>query len=58
MIVMVVVVVVGGRRKGGIGHGDGANNATSGCEMAMMVVSGNDSSGNAGVTMVTGRRWW
>lgn len=30
MIVMVVVVVVGGRRKGRIGHDDGADNVTSG----------------------------
>lgn len=52
MIVMVVVVVVGGRRKGRIGHDDGADNVTSGHEIAMIVVSGNTSSGNAEVTVV------
>lgn len=45
----------GGRRKG-IGHGDGADNVTSGREMAMVVVSGSTSSGNADVTMVIGYR--
>lgn len=58
MIVMVVVVVVGGRRKGRIGHDDGADNVTSGHEIAMIVVSGNTSSGNAEVTVVIGYRWW
>ena len=47
----------GGRRKG-IGHGDGADNVTSGREMAMVVVNGSTSSGNADVTMVIGYRWW
>lgn len=48
----------GGWRRKGIGHGDGADNVTSGREMAMVVVNGSTSSGKADVTMVIGYRWW
>lgn len=48
----------GGWRRKGIGHGDGADNVTSGREMAMVVVNDSTSSGNADVMMVIGYRWW